>query len=172
MVIPGVAPVSLGSTTVAANIDHYAMVVVDTPIIVDQIACEVTTGVAANFRIGVYSANLDLQPIGAPLADSGNIDATSPGVKTYTPGTPIYMRRGRYLSVVNTASSSIGLRFYQGHVPSGYIDSTLGNAPWFDSLRIARAYAAFPTPGSAWTTEGGAKATPPNHYVFYRVLTP
>jgi hypothetical protein len=155
--IPGAVAVSAavqGGVT-SNNYDHYAPFYVDAPITVDQLAAEVTTNTSGkNMRIGIYAADTDWQPIGAPLADSGDLSIATTGVKTYTPGTPITLPRGRYLTVQNNDDNTfnVSLQNWPSYVP--------GTTSWGTSLStiycrgwvVPRTYAAFPTPGLAWTT--------------------
>lgn len=151
--IPGVIRGTDGAFSPASNTDYYAPVVVSAPILVDQLAFEVTTLEAAkNGRCGIYVADTDFQPVGAPLADSGDISIASTGLKTYTPGTPLYLPRGRYLTVYNQNSATAALRSYQGNIAIRTLDPALGAAKELLTLTVGRTYAAFPTPGTAWTT--------------------
>lgn len=133
------------------NIDYYFPMWTPTPILVDQIAAEVTTVHAANnFRIGLYLADTNWQPVGGPLADSGDISTATTGVKTYTPGTPILIPRGRFLGIINSSTGTARFRVFQGaHIWSSYATG-LGASPQITLLFVSRSYAAFPTPGTAW----------------------
>jgi hypothetical protein len=145
-------PGALESNTtwsVSANVDYYQPIFVDTPLVVDRLAVEVTTSVGTNFRIGMYAADTDWQPVGAPVADSGDIAVATPAVKTYTPGTPLFLPRGRYLGVLN-ADGAATFRVGQGNGPATMHLTTLGGS-MPETYKVARTYAAFPTPGTAWT---------------------
>lgn len=173
--VPGVVFASVGTQSTAVNTDRYSPFIVDTPISIDQLACEVTTGVATNFRMGCYAADTDWQPVGAPLADSGDIDITSTGVKTYTPGTPLYLPRGRYLSIWNTGSNGGAMRAFQGASAArsgSVVLAAVGSSPYTTQLAVGRTYAAFATPGSAWTTTLTTTTPGPYHVVLYRVSQP
>lgn len=169
--VPGVGWVDSGSVGGVAGADFYEPWYTPTPLVIDQLASEVTTALAAtNFRIGFYHADGDWQPIGPPLADSGNLSSASTGVKTYTPGTPIYVPRGRYLSVRNCDSATPFFRTYRGILANQGLDSALGTSGILN-FRVTRAYAAFPTPGTAWTVEDNTSSAAWFH-VFYRITTP
>jgi len=168
--IPGIAPgSSITTRTLNAGADQYCLWLTSTPIVVDQLAAEVATAAGTNFRIGFYKANANWQPMGAPMADSGNLDAASTGVKTYTPSTPIFVPRGRYLSVIN-ADGAATLRSFPGS-PVWLLDSALGASGSVVMPRVTRAYAAFPTPGTAWDT-AAVTAGVPHQVVVYRISTP
>lgn len=149
--IPGAQPTTTATISIAINTDVYHPLYVDTPIVVDQMAAEITSGGTGNMRIGLYEADLNWQPVGGPLMDSGNIDTSTTGVKTYTPGTAVYLRRGRYLSVYN---SDLGptLRIFRGSLPNGQLLTTLGTNANLKWMTVSRTYAAFPSPGTAWDT--------------------
>jgi hypothetical protein len=165
-VVPGATMIGQGTSgALSSGTDYYTPWVASSPIVIDRLISEITTGAGTNFRMGFYAADSSWQPVGAPMADSGNLDAASTGVKTYTPGTAIYVPRGRYLSVVN-CDGAAALRVVRGGL-SG-LDTSLGVNPVFTFMVVTRAYAAFPTPGTTWTTPiGGSNGT--NHLVIYRV---
>lgn len=171
--VPGVVLTAASTTGILTpGVDAYAPFWVGTPIVVDQLAFEVGTAASAGVtsRVGIYAADADWQPIGGPLADSGAIAVDSTGVKTYTPSSPIYLQRGRYVEVGNTsATTGPSVRLYAGSLITG-IPTAMGNL-FVNKLSVARAYAAFPTPGTAWNTVGTA-ATPTMYFVVFRVLAP
>jgi hypothetical protein len=108
-----------------ANRDYYEFWYTPTPIIIDQLACEVSAN-GTNMRMGFYRADVNWQPIGAPFADSGNIDASTGGVKTYTPGSPIFVPRGRYLSVGAVDNSATTFKSFRGVGGATQMASGLG----------------------------------------------
>lgn len=132
----------------ASNEDHYFPLFVDTPIVVDQLAMEITTSSAGNGRMGLYRGDTDWQPVGGPLADSGDISTNSTGIKTYTPGTPIFLPRGPYLAVY-CQSSTATMWATLGSGPGGIVPSS--TIQGCSQIYASRTYAAFPTPGTAWT---------------------
>lgn len=149
--LPGVPLGTVATFGYTANRDYYTGFEVRAGIVVDQLAVEVSTLHASNIRLGIYRASVDMQPIGAPLADSGDISTGTTGVKTYTPGTPLFLARGRYLTVSNQSGTALLRKFDlygsdYGGVASGWGANPLGL--W----SVSRAYAAFPTPGMAWDT--------------------
>lgn len=173
--LPGVSPISVATGAPADfNADCYSPLFTETPILVDQLLAEVTTlSSGKNFRIGLYVADTDWQPVGAPLADSGNISMTTTGVKTYTPGSPVLIPRGRFLSVINSGDD-VGVsafRVVRGVPAGGHIFDTIGSSPLAGIFYVTRTLAAFPTPGTAWTTTV-ASTTPHTHMVFLRVSSP
>lgn len=159
----------ISTSSIPADTDIYAPVFIPTTIVVDQLVASVSTGNPSNFRIGLYRADKDWQPTGGPLADSGNIDATSTGVKTYTPSTAIALSRGRYLTVINGAGTP-SLHIARGTPGGTWSDTVMANLQ-ITSIRVGRTYAAFPTPGTAWTTITTGNG-PLNGFVFFRVSAP
>ena len=132
-----------------------------------------TLEAAKNFRIGLYAADTDWQPIGAPLLDSGDISAASTGVKTYTPATPVFLARGRYVSVLATDATGTAVwRVAIGYVPGAAFGTGLGSTAALSELRATRTYAAFPTPGQQWSVSANGNANGNHYAVFFRVLTP
>ena len=153
--------------------DYYSPFYVDAPIIIDQLAFYVTNATAAkSARIGFYAADSNWQPMGAPWADSGDVSIATTGVKTYTPATPIFVPRGRYLSVINNndTTSAMTLGYYSGGFRTG-LPTTLANG-MVTYMKVIRSYAAFPTPGTSWTTVSSATSNGGRHFVVYRVSTP
>jgi hypothetical protein len=144
------------STLSAASfngVDWYTPVFLYSSMLFDQAAVEVSTGDSGtNMRFGMYRASRLWQPQGAPVFDSGDISLTATGVKTYTPGSPILVRPGRYLTVLNSNSSAAALRAYLGVPFTGQVfDTGLGSSGFITGFTVSRAFAAFPTPGTAWT---------------------
>lgn len=167
--IPGVVITQVTTHIITNGADRYAGWVARTPIVVDQLAIEVTAA-GTNTRFGFYRADRDWQPIGAPLADSGSIDVTALGVKTYTPTDPILVRPGRYLSV-NNADASVTLRAVRA-ANIAPVSSGLTASAYLTTGSVARAYGAFPTPGTAWDSETADANGGWRHQVFYRIVRP
>jgi hypothetical protein len=157
----------------SAGTDYYEPWIAVAPLVIDRMAAEVTTNVASqNFRIGFYAATQDFQPTGPPLADSGDISTGTTGVKTYDPATPIFCPPGLYLSVLNTDTNSASFRTATRGAPmfTGALAVTgLGGSMGVQRMYVPRTYAAFPNPGSAWTTIGGVGTAGTDYMVFYRL---
>jgi len=174
--LPGVALVSM--TTWGANAgtgkDYYHPLFLNAPVVCDQLAVEVSTLEAAvNCRIGLYRADTDWQPVGAPLMDSGDISLATTGVKTYTPGTPVYLAQGRLLSVITTNSAgTAAFRSFRGSTPDlGNISESVGSSPMRSDLRATRVFGALPTPGQAWTISASG-STGMDYVVLLRLSAP
>lgn len=172
--VPGVVVFSGATFTIPANVDNYHPFFVYTPLIVDQLALEVNgAGAGSTFRMGIYPADTDWQPAAnaAPLADSGDITGASTGVKTYTPGTPIYLPRGRYLTVYNCTATAPLITRYDASMVGTPIMNTFASAV-AGRLTVSRTNAAFPTPGTAWTTVAGTSNFSFHHPIFLRISQP
>lgn len=142
---------SQSTTALAANTDRYFPLYVTTPIVFTSINFEVTTTPAtnSNVEIGIYNADLNQQPVGGPIYDSGNISVANgfTGIKTVS-GTSISLQPGTYLIAINC---SVAMTLRELNSPSSFINSSLGTNALGRGFTIARAYAAFPNPGSLWT---------------------
>lgn len=168
--IPGVAVTGTQAVlTASTNKDYYAPWFAVTPLIIDQMACQIVSSTTGNLRMGFYAADADWQPLGAPMTDSGNIAITT-AVKTYTPAAGIYIPRGRYVSVWN-CDTACDPRLWRTSPPGSALVSALGASPFPEFFEVDRTYGAFPTPGTAWTTGSGATLLP-SHIIVFRVMTP
>jgi hypothetical protein len=170
--VPGVTLSSTSTWAPIANFDYYAPFFVETPTVVDSMACEVTTGGAGNFRMGFYAADTDWQPIGAPLADSGSISGVATGVKTYAPGTPVALPRGRYLTVFNGDTALVTYRRFDGNPPGSPLHPSFTSTPFLSIYGVSRAFAAFPTPGTAWTDTSATLSTAHRYIAILRTSAP
>ena len=168
LMIPGCAFGSLGLATITADGDVYAPWMTDHSLLIDKLVSEVTVAAGTVFRMGLYAADEDWQPIGSPLADSGDLDSSTTGVKTYTPSTPIFIPPGRYLGVVNGTG---GTQFrYASSVPENMFINPATQSTVWTRFVVSRGYSAFPTPGARWDLPASG-TVPTVHFVFYRIVT-
>lgn len=166
---PGTLFSTSTNASYTANTDWYAPLRIRTPFVFDRVAGEVTV-TGANLRWGMYRADLNFQPVGPPLFDSGSIATGTTGVKTYTPGTPVFVEAGRYLTVVNT-DTACNLREFRD-ATDAIMDPSLGSGAYPGRFSVSRTYAAFPTPGTAWTTVDTNPASPGGYSTFvFRALS-
>lgn len=144
--------INVGTTSVNINEVRYALMRVEYPITLTAWELEVTTGPAsnANIRIGIYAADTNLQPTGAPLYDSGAVAVASAftGIKTAT-GLSIVLSPGMYLVSTNVDVAMTCRSLITSTVVVG---SALGATPFVQKLSVAQTFGAFPNPGTAWTT--------------------
>lgn len=169
--IPGVVVVGTITFAMSLNTDYLFPFWAASPLLIDQVAFEVTSAVAStNVRGAVYKADRDHQPVGAPLLDTGDISSAATGVNTYTPGTAVFLPRGRYLSVINSDGGPT-LRAYRGSAGASYLDTGLSNTT-LSNYQVGRSHAAFPTPGTAWTSATTLTSSGFFHPLVFRVSGP
>jgi hypothetical protein len=169
LVLPGVYIQGIQTRTLAANFDTFMPIFVHSSTTVDALKFNVTISAAGNARVGIYAADTDWQPSGAPLYDSGNISVSTTGVKTATPGSPLVLAAGRYL-LCWISDVAPELRSLVGQVPGvTAIDTGLGSS-FRTFWNKSRAYAAFPNPAT-WDGDN-AIANNNEYYVFLSVSTP
>lgn len=86
----------------------FAPMVVEKTITIDAIAVEVTTaGIAGSFcRFGIYNGNASTCEPTTLIVDSGDVAASTTGVKTFVLGTPITLQPGLYFTALSTGSST------------------------------------------------------------------
>lgn len=123
---PGWTSIGINTVSVAANQRVFYRFWVPSPIVVDAMAVEVTTGAAGQARIGLLQASTVWQPTSV-LAASGDIDTSTAGVKVFTFGQPITVV-GRILGVW-TANASVTIRELQGGIPQVDTQTALGSSP-------------------------------------------
>lgn len=169
--LPGVAITSLATLALSANNLRYAPILVETPIVIDQLVCEITTASAGGttVRMAIYAADTDWQP-GALIVDSGTVAADAIAVKTAS--VAVVLSPGRYLTAINTDSTPTLRRLIGGSNLFG-IHPNIGANPLISQFGLAVAYGAFLNPGTVWASGAEAvSSSPPNHFVFLRVATP
>ena len=164
--VPGVQFTGTGTQTLTANTVYYQPFEVTAPITLDFMALEVTTAAAGNgnLRLGIYAADTNLQPTGAPLFDSGDVTVTSGATGILSKqGTAVTLQPGVYLTATNT-SVGFTARTFLGGV--SFVPTTIGaNVTVLTS--VAQTQGAFPTPGTAWTTRASANG-PARHTALLR----
>lgn len=165
--VPGIAATSANTFTLVANTLYYHFIYIPTAITIDQCGFVVTVGPAsaANVRVGIYAADTDMQPTGAPLFDIGTAVAQS-FTGTKTPVATLALAAGRYLTAIN-CDVGMTVRVWVGATFQGFVDLTLG-AGVLTGGSIASTYGAMPNPGTAYTAYQGAS----HHPVALRVSVP
>jgi hypothetical protein len=164
--LPGVQIVDVtGSFTTAANTVYYSPFEVTAPIVVDYASVDVTTGPAstASVRMGIYAADTNQQPTGAPLMDSGAISVVATTAAVYSKQTTaVTLQPGIYLQALNT-SVAMGVRSFGG--PRNSFPMTMGTTVNVNTT-ATQTFGAFPTPGTAWTARGAVAAASRNPILF------
>jgi hypothetical protein len=143
---------AVATTNLNVNQVRYVWMKVEYPITLTAHQFEVTTAPAsnANVRIGIYTADTNIQPTGAPLYDSGSIAVASgfTGVKT-TSGLSIALVAAVYLVAINI---DVALSMRSINVGTTAIDNNMGANALIQKVVAAQTYGAFPSPGTPWTT--------------------
>lgn len=154
--VPGTFFINAGTLAMEINKDHYTPIFLPYAVTLTSVKFEVTVtpASASNMRIGIYAADADLQPTGAPLWDSGSVAIANgfTGVKT-TAISSVPLPAGRYLVVVN-CDVTFTLRTVNAANP--IIDEVLGGSLLLKNVKVTRSYAAFPNPGTKWDTKSGS----------------
>jgi hypothetical protein len=158
---------SNATSALTANRVYYHPFLVTEPTAIDMTLFRVTAGPAsaANVRTGIYAADMDLQPAGAPILDAGDTAvATSATGNFYTAVTPVTLQPGMYLAAINT-SVNLTVQVARG----GVIGADIGNgtSAIISAVLGTQTQGAFPNPGTAWATRNFA-ATGPNFFLFFR----
>lgn len=169
--IPGVQFRGVGTKTLTANRILYMPMQVVTPIVIDQLAIEVTTAGAAGklARLAIYNADTDWQPT-TRVVDAGTV-AVDPGAPptVTTASISTTLAAGRYLLAIISDGTPV-LRSFQGGSPLGLL-AALGASPIPFQIFIAGSGTTLPDPGTAWGTISGSGSNF-DYVVLCRVSTP
>ena len=163
--VPNAQFTSVATRALSANRVHYLPFRVAGPLTVDRVSFEVTTGPAsaANMRVGLYRADDELQPDGAPLFDHAvAVGSATTGVFTQAIANAV-LAPGWYLSTMNPGVAMTVRILNGGHT---ILAPTLGVNPIHQFLFASQTYGTLPTPGTPWA--GVAAAAAPAHALFYR----
>lgn len=171
--LPGTEFSANATQAVIADQVRYNGFIVEAPITLDRLICEVTaTGTATLLRMAIYAADTDWQPTGAPIIDGGTVSAAAPGALSITVN--VTLQPGRYLTALN-ANGTATLRSWRGDGTRGGwgIAPALGAGSQNTIVTATLAFGAFPTPGTVFVTAGVvAGNTPPTHVMLVRVSVP
>lgn len=171
--LPNTVFQSNGTQAIIANQVRYNGFIVLSPVTLDQLVCEVqATGTATLIRMGIYAADTDWQPTGAPIVDGGTIDASTPGAKSVSINTPLAV--GRYLTALN-ANGTATLRSWRGDGTNGGwgVAPALGAGSQNTIVTATQTFGVLPTPGTVYVAAGVvAGNTAPTHVMLARTSTP
>ncbi len=151
--IPGVAADRTPATyTMSPNRAIYMPFRVNSAIAIDRLMMDVFAAVASSsIRCAIYAATVDLQPTGAPIVDSGDLDSSTTGVKIATVSASL--NPGLYVFWANqTGAGNVGVRGVYGLCdlagisPSGFL------APFADQLYVSQTYGVPPSTPLPWDT--------------------
>lgn len=166
LMLPGITPVSQSTKTLVANTLYFEPIEVTTPITIDAIVCEVSTGAAGAARLGIYNADTNWQPT-TLVVDGSTIDTTAAAVKTRAI-TARALPPGRYLLAYVSDATPV-LRSVKSGTFTGSCP-TLGASALPINWNINFAYAALPA-STSWDTVTYS-TTPFSHAMFLSVVTP
>lgn len=156
LTIPGVYIAAQSTVALTAATDYYLPIWCEDTTTFDQVVGEVTTAgtAGATARVALFAATQSWQPNGNPIEDFGTVLIDTNAVKTWAPaaGTRA-LAAGRYLLAINPSANAT-FRSLRGNPVGGLIRSTLSTTAFIANLTVGRAHAAFPSPGTAWTTAG------------------
>lgn len=167
--IPGVELSTVSTQALSANLIRYMIIRVVTPIVIDQLICEVTSqGTSGQTaRMAIYNCDGDQQPTSL-IVDGGTVAVDTQGVKTAS--VSVALSAAHYLMAINTDSSATFRIARGGSRFAGFIN-TLGSTPFLQELRASFTYGAFPAAGVAHTANNN-NSTPPNYFMWLRVSMP
>ena len=135
-----------GAVWPAANRAIYTPFVVDQAVTVTALLFEIVAVGVGNAEIGIYNA------AGAKQGtSSGAISTNAVGIKTYTPGTPIALSRGRYYVGIATDGVLAQFRRYAGAGAAANILAIAG---------LKQQAAAYPLPANATFADAASNYVP------------
>jgi hypothetical protein len=162
--VPNAQWSTTGTQSFSANQTHYMPFEVTAPSSVDMFAAEATVaGTAGDLRVGIFTADANLQPTGTVLAQ-GTIPYTT-GAAVYTKQiTPVTLQPGVYLIAFNVTTSTTWRRLAGGISP---IPQALGANTFSSRIFASQTMTSDYTTGSAWTSKTDG-TTPHLHATFLR----
>jgi hypothetical protein len=147
-----ITPFTASAATAAATINSLRAypVIVDAPITIDRIACQVTVGTTGNIRIGIYNDDGTGKP-GTLVVDSGQLAITTPAV--YQATINVTLLPGIYWFAYLTDTANTMLVFSSGNFyPVAGFSSVSFNTTVPAVYLVAQTYGALPNTFTA----GGA----------------
>jgi hypothetical protein len=143
----------IGTSARAKDFNRYTPFYVSTPVVVDQLVCEVVTGAGGSAvgRMGIYNADTSWQPTSL-VVDSGTFSTVDAAVNAVNV-TPVLLPPGRYLTAENHDTGNTTFRELRGGVfiGGGQTDPAMGATPFIGFTVISRVFAAFSATGEVWT---------------------
>lgn len=150
--IPGVLATGSGAVALPANTITYEPFFVESEITIDKMAFNVTTTPASNSLVamGIYLADADWQPTGAPLvANEISVLNGFTGIKSQS--VSLTLPRGRYLKALN-CSVTFTARSVGGYLPCIGLIPTMPATMVLSGGKVTSAYATLPNTPVAWDT--------------------
>jgi hypothetical protein len=162
---PGFGVSSLSTVALSSGFRYFYRLWFEAPMMVDQLVFEVTTAGAGVARVGLLTADFDWQP-SSVLVDSGDIDVSTVGVKTYTLPAPVAVPVGRVLAAIHP-NVGVTIREASGGFISTDYATTLGTNAVVARRNLVAAYGPLDT--TPWTV--GQASTAERAGVFVRAQT-
>ena len=158
---------AVAAIVLTGNRVYYQPFLVTAPTVVDMTAFRITSGPnsPANVRTGIYAADANMQPTGAPVLDSGDVAVgTSATGNFYTSVTPVTLQPGMYLTAIN-GSLNMTYQLVRGGMATADIGK--GANAILTNRFGAQTQGVFPNPGTPWDI-ATFSGTGPNHALFLR----
>lgn len=156
--VPGLTFTAQTTVTPTVGEVRYHLMFVENPILLSSVVFEVTAAPAsdANVRIGIYTADVDQQPLGGPVYDSGNIPVATgfTGIKT-TAISSLSLPKGVYLIATNI---DVAMTLRTATSTSFWVGTGLGASALTNAFAVTEAFGAFKTPGTKWPARAGGTA--------------
>jgi hypothetical protein len=142
---------NVSTAVLTINEVRYILFKVKYPVTLIAQQFEVTSAPAsdAKLRVGIYLADTDLQPTGAPVYDLEVAVASGfTGLKT-TSSISVPLAVGNYLSAINC---NVAMTLRSLFSPTPIILAGMGSSPFAERFSVAQTYpGSFPNPGTKWT---------------------
>lgn len=159
--IPGSNLYSATTATMGLNTTWYTPIkIAGKSMSIKHVAFEVTTAptATATARIGIYVADSNMQPTGAPIWVSGAVSVSSTAAAIYRIRvTPFTLTSGNYVIMFNLGgTANCQMRFYIG--ATQFVANTLGNGQLYRFTATETLSGDFGNPGTKWNTRTSATA--------------
>jgi hypothetical protein len=163
--VPNAQWSTTGTQSFSANQTHYMPFEVTAPSSVDMFAAEATAAaIAGDLRVGIFTADSELQPTGTVLAQ-GTIPYTTGAVLYTKQITPVTLQPGVYLIAFNVTTSTTWRRLAGGisPIPQALGANTFSSRIFASSQTMTSDY----TTGPPWNSKTDG-TTPHLHATFLR----
>jgi hypothetical protein len=150
--LPGMSGSGVGTGAQVGGVDVYAWFLVTQPIIVDLAQFEVTTGPSANANVylGIYKADNNLQPDGAPLLATNAIPVATSATGVFRQQfAGITLTPGLYLVGINASHQMTYRRFFYSNT---FVTTSMGSST-LATLAKTRTNGTFPS-NTSWDGTG------------------
>lgn len=146
---PTISEFTIGAESLVVDVIRYVPILIPRKVTYDAIQFNVSTlQAASNTKVALYKSSGNLAEPGVLLEESGNLDTSTTGLKTFNFGSARVLDPGIYYLAIWTDTASVGV----GQIPSSANKMVLGYTDAADSQGItgytqALAFAgSFPDP--------------------------